>query len=63
MSNLKSIAICLLLLLLGTNSVFSAIPEQINFSYISINEGLSQSTVFSIEQDQRGNMWFAPTME
>lgn len=38
---------------------FSEVPEQINFSYISINEGLSQSTVFSIDQDQRGNMWFA----
>ena len=37
----------------------SETPEQITFSYISINEGLSQSTVFSIDQDKRGNMWFA----
>lgn len=59
MSNLKSISICLLLLLIGTNAAFCAVPEQINFSYISINEGLSQSTVFSIDQDKRGNMWFA----
>lgn len=59
MSNLKSISICLLLLLIGTNAAFCGVPEQINFSYISINEGLSQSTVFSIDQDKRGNMWFA----
>jgi signal transduction histidine kinase/ligand-binding sensor domain-containing protein/DNA-binding response OmpR family regulator len=41
------------------HSAFSETPEQITFSYISINEGLSQSTVFSIDQDKRGNMWFA----
>ena len=59
MSNLKNIVICLLFLYLGTHSAFSEIPEPINFSYISINEGLSQSTVFAIDQDKRGNMWFA----
>ena len=59
MSSLNKIAICLLFLCAGVNYAFSDIPEQINFSYISINEGLSQSTVFSIDQDQRGNMWFA----
>lgn len=31
----------------------------IKFSHISLNNGLSQSTVFSIAQDKRGNMWFA----
>ena len=56
MSSLNKIAICLLFLCAGVNYAFSDIPEQINFSYISINEGLSQSTVFSIDQDQRGNM-------
>ena len=59
MSSLNKITICLLFLCAGVNYAFSDIPEQINFSYISINEGLSQSTVFSIDQDQRGNMWFA----
>ena len=59
MSSLNKIAICLLFLCAGVNYAFSDIPEQINFSYISINEGLSQSTVFSIDQDHRGNMWFA----
>ena len=33
--------------------------EDITFSHISINEGLSQSTVFSITQDKADNMWFA----
>lgn len=32
---------------------------QISFSHIGIDEGLSQSTVFDITQDNRGNMWFA----
>ena len=59
MNSLKKTTICLLFLCIGVNCVFSEVPEQINFSYISINEGLSQSTVFSIDQDQRGNMWFA----
>ena len=59
MSKLKKIVIYLLFLCLGMHSAFSETPEQITFSYISINEGLSQSTVFSIDQDKRGNMWFA----
>ena len=60
MSNLKKIAI--ILFLLYTAGISYAYPEawgQINFSYISINDGLSQSTVFSIAQDKLGNMWFA----
>ena len=59
MSKLKKIVIYLFFLCLGMHSAFSEAPEQITFSYISINEGLSQSTVFSIDQDKRGNMWFA----
>ena len=59
MSKLKKIVIYLFFLCLGMHSTFSETPEQITFSYISINEGLSQSTVFSIDQDKRGNMWFA----
>ena len=31
----------------------------VNFTHVSINEGLSQSTVFSVAQDLKGNMWFA----
>ena len=59
MSNLKKIVIYLFFLCIGMHSAFPETPEQITFSYISINEGLSQSTVFSIDQDKRGNMWFA----
>ena len=59
MSKLKKIVIYLFFLCLGMHSAFSETPEQITFSYISIKEGLSQSTVFSIDQDKRGNMWFA----
>ncbi len=59
MSKLKKIVIYLFFLCLGMHSAFSETPEQITFSYISSNEGLSQSTVFSIDQDKRGNMWFA----
>lgn len=33
--------------------------ETITFSHISINQGLSQSTVFSITQDMEDNMWFS----
>ena len=59
MSSLKRIAIYLFFIYLGTVPVFAETQEQITFSYISINEGLSQSTVFSIDQDKQGNMWFA----
>jgi signal transduction histidine kinase/ligand-binding sensor domain-containing protein/DNA-binding response OmpR family regulator len=33
--------------------------DAITFTHISLQEGLSQSTVFSIDQDKRGNLWFA----
>ena len=33
--------------------------EQISFAHLGIQEGLSQSTVLSITQDVKGNMWFA----
>ena len=57
MSKLKKIVIYLFFLCIGMHSAFPETPEQITFSYISINEGLSQSTVFSIDQDKRGNMY------
>lgn len=59
MSNLQKRIVCLVFLSLGVSFAFSENPEQIKFSYISINDGLSQSTVFSIDQDKRGNMWFS----
>lgn len=53
---------CLFALLSILSGLFTASagePEQITFVHIGLNEGLSQSTVFSINQDKRGNMWFA----
>jgi ligand-binding sensor domain-containing protein/signal transduction histidine kinase len=41
--------------------LFIGLPAQrkeFNFGLISIEQGLSQSTVFSIAQDKRGFMWF-----
>jgi signal transduction histidine kinase/ligand-binding sensor domain-containing protein/DNA-binding response OmpR family regulator len=35
----------------------SAAPESIQFDILGVEEGLSQSTVLSIEQDQAGFMW------
>lgn len=43
----------------GTLSSATAETESITFSHITIDNGLSQSTVFSISQDKQGNMWFA----
>lgn len=60
--SLHRLFLLLLLLLLICNNAFtvqSRGSEQISFSSISLNEGLSQSTVFSIAQDNTGNMWFA----
>ena len=60
MSNLKKIVTILFLLCTaGVSYAYSEAWGQINFSYISIKDGLSQSTVFSIAQDKLGNMWFA----
>lgn len=52
---------CILAMLLCCLSTKAIETESapITFSRISIHEGLSQSTVFSISQDRQGNMWFA----
>lgn len=47
----------LLLLLLGW-SVGVAQGSRVKFEHISIEQGLSQSSVFSILQDSRGFLWF-----
>ena len=60
MSILKKITTILFILCItGVSNAYPKAWGQINFSYISINDGLSQSTVFSIAQDKLGNMWFA----
>lgn len=35
------------------------ITEDIHFSHIGLEEGLSHSTIFAINQDKGGNLWFA----
>jgi len=48
-----------MLLFFGQSLLHATEPEQITFVHIGLNEGLSQSTIFSINQDKHGNMWFA----
>ena len=33
--------------------------EDIYFSHIGMEDGLSHSTIFAINQDKEGNLWFA----
>lgn len=35
------------------------VTEDIHFSHIGLEEGLSHSTIFAINQDKGGNLWFA----
>jgi ligand-binding sensor domain-containing protein/signal transduction histidine kinase len=42
----------------GANSLRLPIPEEIRFTHIGLEEGLSQSTVHSGVQDSQGFMWF-----
>jgi signal transduction histidine kinase/ligand-binding sensor domain-containing protein/CheY-like chemotaxis protein/AraC-like DNA-binding protein len=52
----------LLFLILSNTQVYSVISNnQINFKQISLKEGLSQSTVYDIKQDQLGYIWIATT--
>lgn len=54
-------AVAVLLLLLAGNPApaSAAHTEPISFSHLSIDDGLSQNTIFSITQDFKGNLWFA----
>ena len=51
--NIKIILIINLL----TNIIFAQKPS-IQFTHLNVEDGLSQSTVFSIIQDRDGFMWF-----
>lgn len=59
MNTRKKITLFFILLSTGIQWISAISNEPINFSYISLNDGLSQSTVFAIDQDKRNNMWFA----
>lgn len=50
----KPLFFCLLLLVLS----ISALPNNIRFKRITINDGLSLSSVYCIHQDSKGFMWF-----
>ena len=47
------------LCLLITLASLLKVSAQISFTHLGINDGLSQSTVFDITQDSKGNMWFS----
>lgn len=53
-NTIKTISVCLLLLLLG-NPSFS---QQILFRSYSVIDGLGSNTVWNITQDEKGYMWF-----
>lgn len=60
MNKIISLSFIIIFFLTGTLAhSIGVVPDPIVFSHITINEGLSQSTIFSIAQDKRGNMWFA----
>jgi serine/threonine protein kinase/ligand-binding sensor domain-containing protein len=50
--------LCLILLLSVFCSVVEAQQNKIKFDHLSIEQGLSQSNVFSILQDRQGFIWF-----
>lgn len=58
---LRWLSVFLLIILIniiGPNPAFAASPN-LEFEHLTIEEGLSASTVFSIFQDQEGFMWFS----
>ncbi len=50
--------ILLLFIILQTNSLAAQAPN-IKFVHITLEDGLSQSSIYSIVQDNKGFMWFA----
>jgi len=53
------ILVLLFVFLFCTISIYSKNNSFLYFSHLTVDDGLSQSTVFSITQDKFGNMWFA----
>ena len=54
--------ICLLLLILSANAIADASRTgslSLRFDQLSLDDGLSQSTVLDIQQDAQGYLWFA----
>lgn len=54
----KKIVFFFLLLVLTASSYLYSRQEKINFEHISLEQGLSQSTILCIYQDSKGFLWF-----
>lgn len=54
------IRILIVIMVILSPSLSSAVPpeDKINLEHLTIEDGLSQSSVFAILQDNRGMMWF-----
>ncbi len=48
----------IILFIIGISNIFFAQTNETKFEHISIEQGLSQSSVFSICQDNQGFLWF-----
>lgn len=51
--------ILLLWAILLSTTLTAAEAENIRFTHLGLEDGLSHSTIFGINQDKEGNMWFA----
>ena len=51
-------ALALLIILLVWNSSVSAQTDHVRFRHLTVEDGLSQSTILAIEQDMLGFLWF-----
>ncbi|RLD66956.1 MAG: hypothetical protein DRI95_05690 [Bacteroidetes bacterium] len=56
---MSKISIILLIILTLTQSIVNSQPPNIKFEHISLEDGLSQSSIYNIVQDNKGFMWFA----
>lgn len=56
---MSKIKILLLIILVSIQGIIMAQPPNIKFEHISLEDGLSQSSIYSIVQDNKGFMWFA----
>ncbi len=59
LSNMTKLLVSFILFCISISPIHSQTAPSIHFVHIGLNEGLSQTTVFDITQDKRGNMWFA----
>ena len=58
-NKIRERTLCMVFLLaMGTPAELCAQEQNIRFERLSIEDGLSQSTIFSIYQDSKGFMWF-----